>query len=131
MTEGPHLTELQFAILRVLWARGEVSVADVFRTLCDERGLAQSTIATVIGRMEKRGILTRRWVERQYLYSPVYTEEEVRRSMVADLTALLFGGSSAALVSHLVEAREIAQGDLDEVRALLDALDADEEDDAR
>ena len=127
MTESPHLTELQLAILRVLWARGEAGVPEVYRALWDERRLAQSTIATMIGRMEKRAILTRRWEDRQYLYRPAVTEEEVRRSMVAGLTSLLFGGSSAALVSHLVESREIAPGDLDSVRALLDSLEEDDD----
>lgn len=131
MTDSPNLTGLQLAILRVLWDRGEAGVPEVFRALLDERGLAQSTIATMVARMEKRGILTRRWEDRQYLYRPAYTEEEVRRSMVADLTSLLFGGSSAALVSHLVESREMAPGDLDAVRALLDSMDEAEDDDPR
>lgn len=127
MTDSPHLTGLQLAILRVLWDRGEAGVPEVYRALWEERALAQSTVATMIGRMEKRGILTRRWEDRQYLYRPAYTEDEVRRSMVADLTSLLFGGSSAALVSHLVESREIAPGDLDAVRALLDSMEADDD----
>ena len=127
MTEPPNLTGLQLAILRVLWDRGEAGVPEVYRALWEERGLAQSTIATMIARMEKRGILTRRWEDRQYLSRAAYTEAEVRRSMVADLTSLLFGGSSAALVSHLVESREIAPGDLDAVRALLDSMEADDD----
>ncbi len=127
MTESHHITELQLAILRVLWERGEAGVPEVHRALWDERRLAQSTIATMIARMEKRAILTRRWEDRQYLYRPAVTEDEVRRSMVAGLTSLLFGGSSAALVSHLVESREIAPGDLDSVRALLDSLEEDDD----
>lgn len=99
----------------------------MYRGLWDERRLAQSTVATMIGRIEKRAILTRRWEDRQYLYRPAVTEEEVRRSMVAGLTSLLFGGSSAALVSHLVESREIAPGDLDSVRALLSSLEEDDD----
>lgn len=129
MTESPQLTELQLAILRVLWERGEAGVPEVYRALWDERRLAQSTVATMIGRMEKRAILTRRWEDRQYLYRPAVTEEEVRRSMVSGLTSLLFGGSSAALVSHLVESREIAPGDLESVRAMLDSLEEDDDGD--
>ncbi|HET6231663.1 MAG TPA: BlaI/MecI/CopY family transcriptional regulator [Longimicrobiaceae bacterium] len=128
MPESPHLTDLQLAILRVFWERGEAGVADVFRALWDERHLAQSTVATVISRLEKRGLLARRGDARQYFYRATVTEEEVRRAMVDGLTSLLFRGDAAALVSHLVQSRELAPGDLERVRALLDSL-GDEEND--
>jgi len=43
----------------------------------------------------------------------------VRRSMVSDLTALLFDGSPAALISHLLAEKEIDPHDLDEVKRLI------------
>jgi hypothetical protein len=39
--------------------------------------------------------------------------------MVAELTALLFGGNRTALISHLLADREIDAGDLDEVKRLI------------
>ncbi len=50
---GKHtLGELQHAILRWLWARDEATVAEVHGALFDERGLAPTTFATMLRKME-------------------------------------------------------------------------------
>jgi|ERR1044071_5865797 predicted transcriptional regulator len=123
MTDSSRLTELQLAILRVFWTRGRATVPEVFRALWDERGLAQSTVATLITRLEKRGLLAREGDGRQYVYHATVSEGQVRQSMVQEMTDLLFGGDAAALVSHLVESRDLRPGDLEQVRALLEAME--------
>ena len=40
--------------------------------------------------------------------------------MVSELTALLFDGSSAALMSHLLHARDMDPGDLDRVKRMIE-----------
>src|ERR1043166_8912253 len=58
---GRHqLTELQLAILRVIWDKGEATVQDIWEALHAERGLAQTTVATMLSRLERRGVVTRR-----------------------------------------------------------------------
>lgn len=115
----PHLTDLQLAIVRVLWERGECTVIEVQEALLPARRLAQTTVATILSRLEKRGVVEHRAAGRQFVYRPRVTEPEVRRSMVTELTALLFDGSPAALISHLLAEREIAPDDLSEVKRLI------------
>ena len=114
-----HLTDLQLAVVRVLWERGESTVVEVQEALLPARRLAQTTVATILTRLEKRGVVDHRAVGRQFVYQPRVTEPEVRRSMVSELTALLFDGSPAALISHLLAEREIAAEDLSEVKRLI------------
>lgn len=113
------LTDLQLAIMRVLWDRDEATVLDVQERLRPERDLAQTTIATLLSRLEKRGVVKHRLDGRQFVYRALVTEQEVRRSMVSQLTALLFDGSSAALMSHLLRSREMEPGDLDRVKRMI------------
>ena len=56
---------------------------------------------------------------RQFVYRPLVTEQEVRRSMVSELTTLLFDGRPEALMSHLLRSREMAPGDLDRVKRMI------------
>ena len=58
MGEPQPLTDLQLAILRVLWERGRASVMEITDALRGSRGLAQQTIATILSRLEKRGIVS-------------------------------------------------------------------------
>lgn len=113
------LSELQIALMRVLWRRGESSTADVAAELADERGLKHTTVATLLTRLEKRGVVAQRREGRQLFYRALVGEAQVRRSMVADLIGSLFGGDPRALVAHLVDESEIAPGDLERVRKRL------------
>ena len=113
------LSDLQIAVMRVLWRRGESSVTDVAAVLADERGLKYTTVATLLTRLEKRGVVRQRRDGRQLAYRALVSEPQVRRSMVADLLGSLFGGDARALVAHLVSEAEIAPGDLQRVRRQL------------
>jgi BlaI family penicillinase repressor len=119
-----ELTELQITILRLLWARGEASVAEIWEALHAERGLAQTTVATLVTRLERRGVVSRRAESRQYLYRALVTEAEVQRSMVEELTERLFEGDVTALVNHLLTSQEIAPGDLARLRTMIDAAES-------
>lgn len=119
MPETHQLTELQVALLRVLWERGEATVSEISDALRPERALALTTVATLLSRLEKRGIVEHETRSRQYHYRARVSESEVRRSMVEELTDQLFDGDVTALMSHLLTAREVSPGDLDRLKALL------------
>jgi predicted transcriptional regulator len=119
MTEAHQLTDLQIAIMRVLWSKGEASAVQIWDALRPERGLAPTTIATMLSRLEKRGVIRHETRARQFIYFPTVTEPEVRRSMVSELTERLFDGNVADLMAHLLSAREMSAGDLARVRELI------------
>lgn len=124
MGEPPQLTDLQLAILRVLWDRGSATTAEITDALRSSRGLAQQTIATILSRLERRGIVRHETRQRQYVYHAVVSEPAVRQSMLEELTDRLFEGDVAALVTQLLSAREISPGDLARVKALITAHEA-------
>lgn len=121
MSELHHLTSLQIAMLRVLWQRGEASVSEICEALRPDRELAQTTVATVLSRLEKRGVVSHRREARQFLYSTTVTEDDVRGSMVNELTDQLFHGDVAELVNHLLAERDIGANDLARVKKLIEA----------
>lgn len=121
MSKTHQLTELQLAILRRLWSNQEATVADIWEALHDERGLAQSTLATMLSRLERRGVVTHRTEGRQFIYRALITEADARHSMVSELTERLFEGDVPALVNHLLAEQEVSPGDLTRIRAMLEA----------
>jgi len=127
MDTAHQLGDLQLAIMRVLWNRGESTVAEVHEALEGERGLALTTIATMLMKMEKKGVVDHHADGRRFIYHPTVSEGQVRRSMVADLTAQLFGGDVTALVSHLLAEHEIEAGELAEMRERIAAAVRHEE----
>ncbi len=118
MADDIVLSDLQFDLMRELWRAGELSVAGVTEALAG-RDLAHTTVATLLSRLEKRGVVESRRDGRMLLYRPCVTEAQVRRSMVSSLIAQVFRGDPKALLAHLLSEREVAPGDLEQVRALL------------
>jgi len=118
-----QLTELQLAILRVIWDRSEATVQDIWEALHAERGLAQTTVATMLSRLERRGVVTRRAQSRQYHYRAAVTEREVQHSMVGELTERLFDGDVTALVQHLLTGKDVSPGDIAKIRDMIERVE--------
>jgi predicted transcriptional regulator len=119
MDRSHHLGELQYAIMRVLWSEGEASVARVYEALPARHRRALTTIATMLTKMEKKGVVSHRSEGRQFVYCPRIRESDVQRTMVADLTDRLFCGDVTALVSHLLTQQEIDRDELARLRKLI------------
>ena len=114
------LTELQLAILHVLWERGEATSREVREALMPSRSLALTTVATLLSRLEKKGVLDHRRQGRAHVFRPTVTQSEVRRNMVRELANNLFGGKASQLMGHL-----LLSGNLDheELRSMRQALE--------
>lgn len=121
MTDEP-LTELQLSILRVLWSLGEASVPDVQARLdADGRRLALTTVATLLRRMEKKGCVAHREQGRAFLYSAVGSRHEVTGRLIDRMTGALFDGDVSALVSHLLDSRQVTARDLARIKRLIES----------
>jgi BlaI family penicillinase repressor len=114
-----HLSDAQLALMRALWEAGEASTADVYDRVGRPRALAYTTVATLLTRLEKRGLVKSTKDQGERIFKPMVTESEVTRSMVSSLVDTLFRGDPSALMSHLVKEEDIGAGDLDAVRKLL------------
>ena len=115
---GIRLGDLQLRIMRVLWDSGAVTVFEVQQRLGRQR-LAYTTVATMLRKMEERGLVDHLEEGRKFLYRAVVSMDEVTRSMTGDLVDRLFDGSLAEAVSHLLESREISHEELDRLEQLI------------
>jgi len=116
--EAPRLTPLQVAVMHVLWSRDEASVADVQRAMTGRR-LAPTTVATLLVRLEQRGLVRHRVEGRQYLYRARVSPAAVRDTATRELLRGLFDGDVAAFVSHLLDSRRLTREEVAELQRLV------------
>ena len=117
------LTELQLAIMDVLWECREATVLDIHDELRKDRRIAQSTIATLLTRLESKGVVSHRVDDRQYVYRATVSREQVRRTVVgefSELTERLFSGDVAGLLSQLLTTRDAKPEDLARAREIIE-----------
>ena len=128
---GPQLSDQQLDFLRALWRLGEATGAQVQAELSRlGRDLAPTTVSTVLGRLEKRGLVSYRREGRQHVYWALVSETEVRSQVLTKVTNNLFAGDVPALVSQLLDVSRVSSEDLAEVQRLLAQHKTRSDDDA-
>ena len=121
-----QLGDLQLAIMQVLWTKGEATVREVQDALEASRPLALTTVATMLTKMEDKGVVDHRTEGRRYVYRPLVSERRIRRSMVRRLTEGLFAGDALAVVSHLISEREIPADELAALKRMIEEREREE-----
>ena len=114
-----RLGDLQLKIMKALWESPEATVSHVHQAVSPDGGLAHSTIATMLRKMEARGLVRHRPLDRKFLYRAVVREEVVARKMSEHFIEGLFEGSLADLVGHLLKTQEISREELDRLEKLI------------
>jgi BlaI family transcriptional regulator, penicillinase repressor len=117
--KGIRLGDLQLRIMRVLWDSDAATVSEVQQRLDGSQPLAYTTVATMLRKMEDRGLVDHLEDGRKFLYRARVSMHEVTRSMTGDLIDRLFQGSLADAVSHLLESREISREELDRLDQMI------------
>lgn len=127
MSKKPQLASLQLAIMRILWKKEAATVADVRDELAGEgRELAYTTVATMLAKMERKGQVGHRAGAKAFVYHPILRQENVSRSMVADLADRLFGGDVPLMVSHLLDGCELSSDEIVRLKALIRKKEQDD-----
>jgi predicted transcriptional regulator len=112
-----RLGDLQLRIMKILWTAGPASVARVHEDLGGS--LAYTTVATMLRKMEDRGLVAHEEQNRKFIYHAAIPAAEVTRWMADDLVDRLFQGSLADTVNHLLETREVSPQELAELERLI------------
>jgi len=120
------LTQAELRLMKVLWNRGESSVADVVKATQTEGELAYTSVLTTIRILETKGYVTHRQEGRAFVYSSAVGQEEASRSEVRHVLQRFFGNSRERLVLALLGDEEI---DAEELKRLKEAIAAAPDDD--
>ena len=111
-----QLGSLERGIMDVIWdgPDTEVSVRDVLESAAG-KGLAYTTVMTVLDRLWRKGYLTRRRSGRAYLYTAARTRDEHVESLVTEVLAGV-GDRKSALLGFV---RGVDDEDLESLRAAI------------
>src|SRR3954470_19023422 len=115
----PPLSEAQLEIMNVVWDRGEVTVADVWKALTTRRKVARNTVLTMITRLEEKGWLCRDDAGHAFRYRAAVPREATLGTMIRRLVDTAFGGSAEGLVMALLHGRGVSKEEAARIRAMI------------
>ena len=114
----PRLTALQLTVMQVLWSRDEASVTDVQRAMTGRR-LSLTTVATMLVRLEQRGLVSHRAEGRHYIYRSRVSPADVRETVTRELLRNLFDGDVTAFVTQLLDSRKLTREEVADLQRLV------------
>ncbi len=92
---------LEMMCLNALWALGEANVAGVRRQVSQSKPLAYTTIMTLLERLARKGVVSRRKVGRAFFYTPAVDRDLLQRAALRQFVESFFDGSEAKLLGFL------------------------------
>jgi BlaI family transcriptional regulator, penicillinase repressor len=114
-THKPAISELENTVMAVVWRLGRAT-ADAVRTeLKPNRLLRDSTVRTILRRLEEKGYVRHESVGRTYVYSPVDASQIVAADAVRALIDRLCNGSVETLLVGLVDREVVSSEKLQEL----------------
>jgi len=110
------LTKAELRLMKILWDRGESTVAEMVAAISAEEALAYTSVLTTIRILETKGYVSHRQEGRAFLYSSCIGEIEASRSEVRHVLHRFFGNSRERLLLSLLGDDEISPGELSRLK---------------
>ena len=118
----PSLGEQEIEILRHVSARGAVSVREVAEHFEKEKGLARTTILTVMERLRNKGFLSRAKVDGVFKYSEKIEAATVIKGKISEFIERTLGGSVAPLINHFAGG-DLSSEEIEKLRRIVADFD--------
>jgi len=119
-TPPPLLTRGETDVMRVLWKRGQATVAEIVEEYT--RPIAYTTVLTVLRVLEEKGYVThdKESSARAHVYRAAIDERRAQRSHVRDLLDRMFAGRPDEMVNGLLDNERLTRTDLESLRRRID-----------
>jgi predicted transcriptional regulator len=113
----------ELALLQHIAEHGDASVGEVSTTFGEPRGLARSTVLTMMERLRAKAYLKRKQVDGGvYRYSTTAQQDDVVRNAVGSFVEKTLQGSVSPFVAWMSQRTEVSDNELAELEALVATL---------
>ncbi len=114
----------EMEILRYIADHHPATVREVADHAAQTKGLARTTVLTVMERLRKKGCLTRARIGAVYRYSPKLPKGELLQDLTRDFVERVLGGSVSPFMAYLAETGNLSDEELERLKTLINELDA-------
>jgi BlaI family transcriptional regulator, penicillinase repressor len=113
-------SDMELAILKVLWDRGPSTVRQVLEVLGAHRPIGYTTVLKMMQIMRDKGLVRCDARREPHVYRHRHQPRTILRQLAGDLLERAFDGSMRGLLLHALEHKKASPEELDELRRLID-----------
>ena len=126
---GKTIGDQELALLQYIAEQGDASVGEVAAAFGESRGLARSTVLTMMERLRTKGYLQREPHDGVYRYRSTAGQQEVVNSAVGSFVEKTLQGSISPFVAWMSQKAEVSDNELAELEALVSRLQSQRRED--
>ncbi len=112
-------TERELEILKILWARGEATVREVYEEMSRSVPIVQNTVQAFLRTMEEKQLVDHRVEGRSFIYRPLVKREQTNRSLATNLLERVFDGAIDQMVQSVISAQQPTAEEIARLEELL------------
>lgn len=124
-SKGSGISEAEWTVMEVLWQESPLTSREVVERLAGETDWSPKTVKTLLGRLVKKEALSYEEHGNRYLYVPRVSRRDAVRQEGRSFVERVFGGAPEAALLHFARQVELPEGEMEELRRLLDASEED------
>jgi predicted transcriptional regulator len=122
-TSQMKLGNSELELLKFVQDKGPVSVKAVATLYGEPKGLARTTIHTMMERLRHKGHLTRVADEAGFLYTAKHGTERTLHDSIESFVNKTLGGSIAPIASYFANAKNLKPEEVELLRAVIEEMD--------
>jgi BlaI family penicillinase repressor len=107
------LPELENDVMQAVWRSGPCTVEAVHQAVSRDRSIKETSIRTLLRRLEQKGYLTHEEEGRAYVYRAVEPARSLAARAVRQIIDRFCQGSVEELVSGMVDAKVLSKGEME------------------
>jgi BlaI family penicillinase repressor len=119
----PKPTEGELELLGILWARGSMTVRELFEAVNVDRPVVYTGVLKLLQIMTDKGLVERDERERAHLYRPAVSQADTERRFLQELSQKFFAGSAAQLALRALQIEKASDEELEAIRQLIGKSD--------
>jgi predicted transcriptional regulator len=126
MAKRKSIGQAELEVLKYIAANDSVAVRQVADHFAATKGYVRPTVLKMMERLREKGYLERETVEGLFMYRSVVGQDELGQTLIGDFVEGALNGSVTPMVAYLVKKGSMSAGDVDQLRKLIEELDAKE-----
>lgn len=120
MKKLPKISEAEWRVMKVVWARANPTTNDVVEALTPATKWKPKTIMTMLKRLVDKGALGYRQKGRVYEYYAKVDAAECEKAESRSFIQRVYGGSLKPMLSHFLEEEKLSKAEIEELKKILD-----------
>lgn len=123
----PPLGDQELDLLKFITERSPMTVREACEGYGKDKGLARTTVLTMMERLRTKGYLTRSEGKGANEYSARLTRSALMRGVVRNFVEKTLGGTLSPFVAYIAEDAGVDPQELEELKRLVDELESRED----